>query len=194
MSSPCPSLTLCHLRRSGRCWNAPPVHARDWASAACQRHCWPLLSRVRSRARPPQQRLRHKRSVYTLSVSLCRTRSMAIDVHNSDTLAGLLGKGRRAACHFRKSVWRLLSLISLLSSSFSGATQGLFSFFQAFVNPGDEVIVIEPFYDSYVPQVCPFDPSRTIYRQLKSCDRHPMCKMFGYQGNVVRRQSLNNSR
>lgn len=35
----------------------------------------------------------------------------------------------------------------------AGATQGLFAFFQAFVDPGDEVIVIEPFYDCYVPQV-----------------------------------------
>ncbi|EDQ87126.1 uncharacterized protein MONBRDRAFT_33534 [Monosiga brevicollis MX1] len=35
----------------------------------------------------------------------------------------------------------------------SGATQGLFLFFQTFVNPGDEVVIIEPFYDSYVPQV-----------------------------------------
>eukprot|EP01147_Barroeca_monosierra_P010513 gene10513-2641_t len=35
----------------------------------------------------------------------------------------------------------------------TGATQGLMLFFQTFVNPGDEVIVIEPFYDSYIPQI-----------------------------------------
>jgi N-succinyldiaminopimelate aminotransferase len=33
----------------------------------------------------------------------------------------------------------------------SGATEGLFSATLALVNPGDEVIIFEPFYDSYVP-------------------------------------------
>ena len=33
----------------------------------------------------------------------------------------------------------------------SGATEGLFAAIMALVNPGDEVIVFEPFYDSYVP-------------------------------------------
>jgi len=30
-----------------------------------------------------------------------------------------------------------------------GATEGLFSSIQALINPGDEVVLIEPFYDSY---------------------------------------------
>ncbi|EGD77118.1 hypothetical protein PTSG_07452 [Salpingoeca rosetta] len=34
-----------------------------------------------------------------------------------------------------------------------GATQGLLLFFQTFVDHGDEVIIIEPFYDSYIPQI-----------------------------------------
>ena len=33
----------------------------------------------------------------------------------------------------------------------SGATEALFDVVRAFVEPGDEVIVFEPFYDSYVP-------------------------------------------
>ena len=47
-----------------------------------------------------------------------------------------------------------------------GATQALFLFFQTFVEQGDEVIIIEPFYDSYAPQVemaggaCKFVPLR----------------------------------
>lgn len=35
----------------------------------------------------------------------------------------------------------------------SGATQALFTSFNSFVFPGDEVIVIEPAYDSYIPSI-----------------------------------------
>lgn len=35
----------------------------------------------------------------------------------------------------------------------AGATQGLFSVISAFIRPGDEVIVLEPAYDSYAPAV-----------------------------------------
>lgn len=33
---------------------------------------------------------------------------------------------------------------------FAGATEALFAAFQAFIDPGDEVILFEPFYDSYL--------------------------------------------
>jgi len=35
----------------------------------------------------------------------------------------------------------------------SGATEGIFAAILGLVDPGDEVIVIEPFYDSYVPDI-----------------------------------------
>src|SRR6476661_2693154 len=35
----------------------------------------------------------------------------------------------------------------------NGATEAIFDILQALVNPGDEVIVFEPFYDSYVPAI-----------------------------------------
>jgi aspartate/methionine/tyrosine aminotransferase len=35
----------------------------------------------------------------------------------------------------------------------NGATEAIFDVIQAIVNPGDEVIVFEPYYDSYVPSV-----------------------------------------
>lgn len=35
----------------------------------------------------------------------------------------------------------------------AGATEGIFSAILGLVDPGDEVIVIEPFYDSYVPNI-----------------------------------------
>jgi N-succinyldiaminopimelate aminotransferase len=48
-----------------------------------------------------------------------------------------------------------------------GATEGLFAFMQAFVDPGDEVVLMEPFYDAYpadvlmaggVPRYVPLEP------------------------------------
>lgn len=35
----------------------------------------------------------------------------------------------------------------------SGATEAIFGAIQALVNPGDEVIIFEPFYDAYVPDI-----------------------------------------
>src|SRR5947209_12962790 len=35
----------------------------------------------------------------------------------------------------------------------AGATEGIFAAILGLVDPGDEVIVIEPFYDSYVPNI-----------------------------------------
>src|SRR5690349_3462311 len=35
----------------------------------------------------------------------------------------------------------------------NGATEGIWDSIQALVGPGDEVIVFEPFYDSYVPAI-----------------------------------------
>src|SRR6187549_3737813 len=35
----------------------------------------------------------------------------------------------------------------------SGATQGIFSIISAFINPGDEVILFDPSYDSYDPSI-----------------------------------------
>jgi methionine aminotransferase len=35
----------------------------------------------------------------------------------------------------------------------AGATQAIFTAIAAFVRPGDEVLVFEPVYDSYVPAI-----------------------------------------
>eukprot|EP00128_Syssomonas_multiformis_P007640 Colp12_sorted_trinity150504_noHs@19470 len=37
-----------------------------------------------------------------------------------------------------------------------GVTEGIYAAMSAFINPGDEVIVMEPFFDIYVPQVTMF--------------------------------------
>jgi len=51
----------------------------------------------------------------------------------------------------------------------AGATQALFSAISAFVKEGDEVIVFEPAYDSYVPAIL-LNGGTPIYCQLKSPD------------------------
>ena len=35
----------------------------------------------------------------------------------------------------------------------AGATQGIYTSLEAFINPGDEVIIFEPAYDSYIPAI-----------------------------------------
>lgn len=35
----------------------------------------------------------------------------------------------------------------------AGANEGMYAFAAAFIRPGDEVIILEPFFDQYVPQV-----------------------------------------
>jgi methionine transaminase len=50
----------------------------------------------------------------------------------------------------------------------SGATEALFCAISAFVNPGDEVVVVEPCYDSYVP-VVRLNGGRPVFVTL----RHP---------------------
>jgi kynurenine--oxoglutarate transaminase/cysteine-S-conjugate beta-lyase/glutamine--phenylpyruvate transaminase len=49
----------------------------------------------------------------------------------------------------------------------TGATEGIFATIQAFVNPGDEVILIEPFYDSYPASVI-MAGGRPVYVPLRA--------------------------
>ena len=48
----------------------------------------------------------------------------------------------------------------------AGATYGLFAAFMSLVDPGDEVILIEPFYDSY-PADCQMAGGRPVYVPLR---------------------------
>ena len=54
----------------------------------------------------------------------------------------------------------------------AGATQALFTAIAAFVRGGDEVIVFEPVYDSYVPAIETVD-GKAVYAQLKFPDYKP---------------------
>ncbi|HEU5382634.1 MAG TPA: aminotransferase class I/II-fold pyridoxal phosphate-dependent enzyme [Ktedonobacteraceae bacterium] len=51
----------------------------------------------------------------------------------------------------------------------SGATEGIFAAILGLVDPGDEVIVIEPFYDSYVPNIV-MAHARPVYVPLHPPD------------------------
>jgi N-succinyldiaminopimelate aminotransferase len=50
-----------------------------------------------------------------------------------------------------------------------GATEGIFATIQALVNPGDEVILIEPFYDSY-PAAVVMAGGTPVYVPLRAAD------------------------
>ncbi|MGH2478928.1 MAG: aminotransferase class I/II-fold pyridoxal phosphate-dependent enzyme [Ktedonobacteraceae bacterium] len=51
----------------------------------------------------------------------------------------------------------------------AGATEGIFASILGLVDPGDEVIVIEPFYDSYVPNILMAN-ARPVYVPLHAPD------------------------
>ncbi len=51
----------------------------------------------------------------------------------------------------------------------SGATEAMFAAISAVVRPGDEVIILEPAYDAYVPVVT-LNGGRPVYRQMKYPD------------------------
>ena len=54
----------------------------------------------------------------------------------------------------------------------AGATQAIFTAIAAFVRPGDEVIVFEPVYDSYVPAIETVG-GKAVYAQLRFPDYTP---------------------
>src|SRR5574343_1772929 len=54
----------------------------------------------------------------------------------------------------------------------AGATQAIFTAISAFVRPGDEVIVFEPVYDSYVPAIETVG-GKAVYARLRFPDYQP---------------------
>ncbi len=54
----------------------------------------------------------------------------------------------------------------------AGATQAIFTAIAAFVRPGDEVVVFEPVYDSYVPAIETVG-GKAVYAQLRFPDYRP---------------------
>lgn len=56
------------------------------------------------------------------------------------------------AAEWERRGWRAIDPDAEVTVT-SGATEALFAAMQALVNPGDEVICFEPFYDAYVPDI-----------------------------------------
>jgi N-succinyldiaminopimelate aminotransferase len=81
----------------------------------------------------------------------------AIDAINADLnqyapAPGLPRLREAIAATWAAAGWREVDPISEVTIT-SGATEALFGAIMALVNPGDEVIVFEPFYDAYVPDI-----------------------------------------
>lgn len=70
----------------------------------------------------------------------------------------------------------------------NGATEGIFSLLQALIGPGDEVIIFEPFYDSYVPGV-EIAGGRPRYVQLRppdwSLDHEYLASLFNENTKAI---------
>ncbi|BGP37437.1 arylformamidase [Rhodotorula kratochvilovae] len=49
----------------------------------------------------------------------------------------------------------------------AGANEGMYAFATAFIRPGDEVIIFEPFFDQYVPQI-EFNGGKPVYVPIRA--------------------------
>ena len=78
-------------------------------------------------------------------VNGCQTTRSIWDVFHNRLEAGGTGNDPEL------DAWRQRAAKGVVVTS--GATEGIFSAILGLVDPGDEVIVIEPFYDSYVPNI-----------------------------------------
>lgn len=78
--------------------------------------------------------------------------AIAADMNQYAPYQGLQQLREAIAATWRAQGWRELDPAHEVTVT-SGATEALFAAMQALVDPGDEVIVFEPFYDAYVPDI-----------------------------------------
>ncbi len=78
--------------------------------------------------------------------------AIAADLNQYPPPHGLPRLREAVAATWRTHGWRELDPAREITIT-SGATEALFGAVQALVDPGDEVIVFEPFYDAYAPDV-----------------------------------------
>jgi aspartate/methionine/tyrosine aminotransferase len=78
--------------------------------------------------------------------------AIAADLNQYAPYQGLPRLREAVAATWRAQGWREIDPAREVTVA-SGATEVLFGAVQALVDPGDEVIIFEPFYDAYVPDV-----------------------------------------
>jgi aspartate/methionine/tyrosine aminotransferase len=78
--------------------------------------------------------------------------AIAADLNQYAPYQGLPRLREAVAATWRAHGWREIDPAREVTVA-SGATEVLFGAVQALVDPGDEVIIFEPFYDAYVPDV-----------------------------------------
>lgn len=78
--------------------------------------------------------------------------AVAADLNQYAPYQGLPRLREAVAATWRAQGWRELDPAREVTVT-SGATEALFAAMQALLNPGDEAIVFEPFYDAYVPDI-----------------------------------------
>ncbi len=78
--------------------------------------------------------------------------AIAADLNQYPPFQGLPRLREAVAATWRAQGWGEPDPASEVTVT-SGATEAIFAIVQALVDPGDEVIIFEPFYDAYVPDV-----------------------------------------
>lgn len=78
--------------------------------------------------------------------------AIAADLNQYPPYIGLPRLREAVAATWRAHGWREIDPVSEVTVT-SGATEALFGAIQALLDPGDEAVVFEPFYDAYVPDI-----------------------------------------
>ncbi|NTW02163.1 MAG: aminotransferase class I/II-fold pyridoxal phosphate-dependent enzyme, partial [Oscillochloris sp.] len=107
--------------------------------------------------------------------------AIAADMNQYAPYQGLPRLREAIAATWQANGWHEVNPASEVTVT-SGATEALFGAIQALINPGDEVIIFEPFYDAYVPDVVMaggvpryvrlYPPSKDEGRRMKDETEH----------------------
>lgn len=85
-------------------------------------------------------------------VKAAATEAIAADLNQYAPASGLPRLRAAIALQWERNGWRTIDPADEVTVT-SGATEAIFGAILALVNPGDEVICFEPFYDAYVPDI-----------------------------------------
>jgi methionine aminotransferase len=106
------------------------------------------------------------------SLKLALARHVAIGKNQYAPMAGVPALRERIAVELERSYGRRVDPDRELTIT-SGATEAIFDAIAAVVRPGDEVIVLDPAYDSYEPAVI-MQGGRAVHEPLHEPSFHPV--------------------